>query len=74
MPLYPSIVLRAKERAPTPCPSVVFNLGLTFESRKELGVRQLRLELIEATTTLIEKLDVWFLEQTIYDAMGIVYP
>jgi hypothetical protein len=39
MPLYPSIVLRAKERAPTPCPSVVFSLGLTFESLKELGVR-----------------------------------
>jgi hypothetical protein len=38
MPLYPSIVLRARERAPTPCPSVVFNLGLTFESLKELGV------------------------------------
>ncbi len=38
-PLYPSIVLRAGERAPTPCPSVVFNLGLTFESYKELGVR-----------------------------------
>jgi hypothetical protein len=39
-PLYPSIVLRAKERAPTPCPSVVFNLGFTFEPLKELGVRQ----------------------------------
>jgi hypothetical protein len=39
MPLYPSIVLQARERAPTPCPSIVFNLGLTFESRKELGVR-----------------------------------
>jgi hypothetical protein len=38
MPLYPSIVLRARERAPTPCPSIVFSLGLTFESRKELGV------------------------------------
>jgi hypothetical protein len=39
-PFYPSIVLWAKEHAPTPCPSVVFNLGLTFESRKELGVCQ----------------------------------
>jgi hypothetical protein len=39
-PLYPFIVLQAKERASTPCPSVIFNLGLTFESRKELGVRQ----------------------------------
>jgi hypothetical protein len=37
-PLYPSIVLRARERAPTPCPSVVFNLRLILESRKELGV------------------------------------
>jgi hypothetical protein len=37
-PLYPSIVLRAKERVPTPCSSVVFSLGLTFESLKELGV------------------------------------
>ncbi len=39
-PLYPSIVLRARERAPTPCSSIVFNLGLTFESLKELGARQ----------------------------------
>ncbi len=39
MPFYPSIVLRAKERALTPLPSVVFSLGLTFESLKELGVR-----------------------------------
>ncbi len=39
-PLYPSIVLRAREHALTPCSSVVFNLGLTFESFKELGVRQ----------------------------------
>ncbi len=39
-PFYPSIVLRAKERASTPYSSVVFNLGLTFESFKELGVRQ----------------------------------
>jgi hypothetical protein len=41
MPLYPFVVLRARERAPTLCPSVVFNLGLTFESLKELGVHQL---------------------------------
>jgi hypothetical protein len=40
MPLYPSIVLRARKRAPTPCPSIVFSLGLTFEPLKELGVRQ----------------------------------
>jgi hypothetical protein len=37
MPLYPSIVLRAKEHALIPCSSVVFNLGLTL-SLKELGV------------------------------------
>jgi hypothetical protein len=36
--LYPSIVLQAKERAPTPCSFVVFSLGVTFESLKELGV------------------------------------
>jgi hypothetical protein len=39
-PLYPFIVLWARERALTPCPPAVFSLGLTFESRKELGVRQ----------------------------------
>jgi hypothetical protein len=39
-PLYPSKVLRTRERAPTPYSSVVFCLGLTFESFKELGVRQ----------------------------------
>jgi hypothetical protein len=33
-------MLRARERASTPCSSIVFNLGLTFESLKELGVRQ----------------------------------
>jgi hypothetical protein len=38
-PFYPSIVLWARERASTPCPFVVFSLGLTFESLKELGVR-----------------------------------
>jgi hypothetical protein len=37
-PFYPFIVLWTRERAPTPCPFVVFSLGLTFESRKELGV------------------------------------
>jgi hypothetical protein len=41
MPLYPSIVLWTKERAPTPCASAVFSLGLTIESCKELGVRHL---------------------------------
>jgi hypothetical protein len=33
-------VLRAKERALTPCFSVVFYLGLTFGSLKEIGARQ----------------------------------
>jgi hypothetical protein len=41
-PLYPSIVLWARERAPTFYPSVVFSLGLTFESFKELGMHHLR--------------------------------
>jgi hypothetical protein len=41
-PLYPSKVLRAKERAPTLYSSVVFYLGFTFESLKELGVRHKR--------------------------------
>jgi hypothetical protein len=40
-PLYPSILLRAGEHAPTPSPSVIFSLGLTFESRKDLGVRHM---------------------------------
>jgi hypothetical protein len=30
MPFYPFIVVRAKERALTPCSSIVFSLGLTF--------------------------------------------
>ncbi len=34
-------MLRAKERGLTPHPSVVFNLGLTFEPLKELGVRHM---------------------------------
>ncbi len=38
--LYPSKVLRTKERASTPCFFVVFSLRLTFESFKELGVHQ----------------------------------
>jgi hypothetical protein len=39
-PLYLSKVLRARERAPTLYYYDVFNLGLTFESLKELGARQ----------------------------------
>jgi len=44
MPLYPSKVLQTKECALTPYSSTIFCLGLTFESLKELGVRQLGLE------------------------------
>ncbi len=39
MALYPSIVLWARESAPTPCSFVIFSLGLTFESLKELRAR-----------------------------------
>jgi hypothetical protein len=39
-PLYPSKVLWVREHALTPCASTVFYLGLTFESFKELGMRQ----------------------------------
>jgi len=39
-PLYPSKVLRVRECAPTFYSYVVFCLGLTFESLKELGVHQ----------------------------------
>jgi hypothetical protein len=34
MPIYPSIMLRAKERALAPLPFDVFSLGLTFESHQ----------------------------------------
>jgi hypothetical protein len=37
-PLYPSIMLWTKERALTLYSSVIFSLGLTFKSLKELGV------------------------------------
>jgi hypothetical protein len=40
-PLYLSKVMRARERALTPYSSVVFCLGFTFESLKELGVRHM---------------------------------
>ncbi len=39
-PLYPSKVLRARERAPIPYSSVVFYLGFTFESLKQSGTCQ----------------------------------
>jgi hypothetical protein len=51
-PLYPSIVLRARERGPTPCPFAIFNLRLTFEFRKELGLCHLM--------TYINLLDQWW--------------
>ncbi len=38
-PLYPSKVLQTRERALIPYSFVVFNLGFTFESFKELGAR-----------------------------------
>ncbi len=44
-PFYLSKVLRTRERALTPCSSIVFHLGLTFESLKELGARQLNIQL-----------------------------
>jgi hypothetical protein len=40
-PLYPFLVLRAREHASTPYSSVIFCLGLTFESLKELGACQI---------------------------------
>jgi hypothetical protein len=47
--LYPSKVLRTKERASTPYFFVVFYLGFTFESFKELGVRHVVSELWESS-------------------------
>jgi hypothetical protein len=49
-PVYPSKVLRAKERALTPYSFVVSNLGFTFESLKELGARQYSLSTFGAKT------------------------
>ncbi len=37
MPLYPSIMLQARECALTLCSSIVFSLRFTFESLKEFG-------------------------------------
>jgi hypothetical protein len=48
-PLYPSKVLQARERAPTLYSSIVFYLGLTFESLKELGVWRTPKSLVEPT-------------------------
>jgi hypothetical protein len=45
-PLYPSKVLWARERALTPCFFVIFYLRVTFESFKELGVRESSFEKI----------------------------
>jgi hypothetical protein len=52
-PLYPSIVLRAREYALTSCPSIVFSLGLTFEPLKELGMRHSFIEDGKTHATLI---------------------
>jgi hypothetical protein len=68
-PLYPLIVLRAKECAPTFCPSIVFSLGLTLEPFKELGVCQIEFEfeyeigwfnLEKITQTKINKIELKF--------------
>jgi len=40
-PLYPSKVLQTRECAPTPCPSAIFCLRLTFESFKESRAHQI---------------------------------
>jgi hypothetical protein len=50
MPLYPCKVLRARERAPTPCSSIIFYLGFTFESLKELGTHHNRYVLVKLAT------------------------
>jgi hypothetical protein len=59
MPLYLSIVLRARECAVTPYSSVVFSLGLTFESLKELGVSQEVSNKMESTTICHEGSSSW---------------
>jgi hypothetical protein len=40
MPFYPLKMLRARERAPIPCFSVVFNLDSNLDPLRSLGVRQ----------------------------------
>jgi hypothetical protein len=48
MPLYPFKVLRARERAPTLCPSIVFNLKSHLSALKNLGVHhQLSLGMVK---------------------------
>jgi hypothetical protein len=34
----------------------------------------LRLEMAKAVIGIIEELNVWFLQQLVLDAMGVVYP
>jgi hypothetical protein len=41
MPFYPSKVLRAKERASTPCSSAVFSLDSHLSPLRSLGMRQI---------------------------------
>ncbi len=53
-PLYPSKVLWATEHTPNPYSSIVFNLGFTFESLKELGAHHgLGLSFGKSANTLI---------------------
>jgi len=54
-PLYPSKVLQAREHASTPYSSIVFCLGLTFESFKELGARHWTLLNLEMLNFLLKK-------------------
>jgi hypothetical protein len=52
-PLYPFVVLRARERAPTPWSSTIFSLGFTFESLKELGVHQMHVVVVVGALLLL---------------------
>jgi len=60
MPLYPSKVLQVRERAPTPYSSIIFCLGLIFESLKELGVCH-----------VVSKNIYWFSNATYFCVEGI---
>jgi hypothetical protein len=55
MPLYPSKMLRAKERASTLCSFVVFCLGLTLESLKKLGALHWTFLNLEVLNFLLKK-------------------
>jgi len=64
-------VLRARERAPTFDSSVVFCLGLTYESFKELGVRQIDTHYLGLMICLIDFQELKCLVGLTY-AMGII--